>query len=292
MGKKELIQEIVTNEIIKALENGVIPWNKPWVNGMNRNIKSKAAYRGFNQVLLTMVANGTGYQNPYWGTFKQITEAGGRVRKGEHGTVVMYFQMVKASKNAGENESGAEMERLFPLLRYYKVFNLDQCENVESPAIIETVYTNKPATENAESIIAGYQKPPRVEHKNQARAFYRPSTDSITMPTMKQFKNDVGYYGTLFHELVHSTGAAHRLNRPEFVNSNGKDSAAYGAEELTAEIGATMLLNLSGFESGYIENAAAYCESWLAALKNDRGMIIKAASKAQAAMVHIAGEIQ
>jgi len=293
---KKRVVEIVTQQVIDALESGTVPWDRPWNGpGFHRNLASKKPYRGFNQWLLQWDATQKGFECPYWATFKQIKNKGGHVRKGEHGTQITYFNIVRVKDKSGAvNDKGETLEVNIPLMRYYTVFNLEQADGIEIPPMIESKIktTDASATDAAGAVVAKMQAPPKIRHYKQDRAFYRPSTDSVHMPEMDQFKTDAGYFGTLFHELTHSTGHKKRLDR-EYPENHGVGSPGYAREELTAELGSAMLLNMVGFEGKReVERTAAYIDSWLKALNDDRGLIIKAANQAYKAVECITGEIE
>ena len=128
----------------------------------------------------------------------------------------------------------------------------------------------------------------KLIHEEGDRAFYRPTTDSITLPLMAQFTATAEYYSTAFHELTHSTGHASRLNRLEKVAFFGTE--AYSKEELVAEIGASALVNHAGLEtSRSLRNSVAYIQNWLSVLKNDKRFIVSAWGKAEKAVNLILG---
>lgn len=257
------VYEIVTEKIIKELENGTIPWSRPWgIEGAPINFTSKKEYRGINTFLLAMARRST----PYWLTLKQANALDGSVKAGEKGSPIVYFQWI-------EKEDGEE----FPLLKYYTVFNADQIRGIEFPKIAARVFN---PIESAETVVTGMPKRPEIIHA-EPRAYYRPSTDIINMPKKELFTSEHGYYSTLFHELAHSTGHASRLDR-HF--KDGADchfgSATYAKEELVAEMSNAFLCATVGIDNE-IQNNAAYIASWLKALKNDRKMAVVAAAQAQ-----------
>lgn len=127
-----------------------------------------------------------------------------------------------------------------------------------------------------------------ITHEAGDRAFYCPSTDSITLPHMAQFAETSEYYSTAFHELTHSTGHAKRLNRMN--NTAFFGSEAYSKEELIAEIGASALVNVAGLETSHsFRNSTAYIQNWLQVLKDDKRFIVFAAGKAEKAVNMILG---
>lgn len=176
-----------------------------------------------------------------------------------------------------------------PFLRYYNVFHLDQCEGIQ-PRFAEEATPGESLSpdEAAEHIVQDYVQRSGVKLtiQHSDRAFYRPLTDSVTVPELVQFTSVSEYYSTLFHELTHSTGHASRLNRLSKEACFG--SEAYSKEELIAELGAAFLVNHAGLETdGSFRNSAGYIQSWLKALKDDKRLIVSAAGKADKAVAMI-----
>jgi antirestriction protein ArdC len=172
------------------------------------------------------------------------------------------------------------------MLRYYRVFNLDQVSGIKKPAL-----ENMPAFESikeAEAIAAKYQEEIEVTHGG-SRAYYQPSSDSIRMPDRETFDGSAEYYSTLFHEFTHSTGHKSRLNRAGITETHFFGDEIYSKEELVAEMGAAMLCGVIGIENKTIKNSASYIQSWLAKLKDDKKLVIHAAAAAQKAADFILG---
>ena len=266
----------VTSRIIDQMEQGIIPWQKPWVaSGQAISRSTGKAYSLLNQMLL-----GRGGE---YVTFKQCQQEGGKVKKGEKASMVVFWKWVEQ-----EDEETGEVKQV-PFLRYYNVFHIDQCEGLTAKHMPELPATAKP-DETAESMIAAYAQRSGVTIKHQEgdRAFYRPSNDTVVLPLLAQFAETAEYYSTAFHELTHSTGHASRLNRLEKVAFFG--SEAYSKEELIAEIGAAALVNTAGLETANsFRNSAAYVQNWLKVLKDDKRFIVSAAGKAEKAVNLILG---
>jgi len=266
----------ITNRIIDQMEQRTIPWQKPWVaSGSCVSYATGKPYSLLNQMLL-------GRPGEY-ATFKQIQQAGGYVKKGQKASMVVFWKWLEKE----DEETGEKKE--IPFLRYYNVFHIDQCEGLK-PRHVEPLPQTANADQKAESIICGYLHTSGVKLNHEAgdRAFYRPSTDSITLPLLAQFKETAEYYSTAFHELVHSTGHAKRLNRIAGTAYFG--SEAYSKEELVAEIGASALVNASGLETaGSFRNNSAYVQNWLQVLKSDKRFIVSASGKAEKAVHMILG---
>ena len=267
----------ITERIISLLEQGTVPWHKPWKSktGLPRNLISKKQYRGVNVFLLMSMS----YESPFWLTFHQASELGGTVRKGEKSCQVVFWKQLKV-KDAENDE-----ERKIPLLRIYHVFNVSQCEGLKAMPATEEIpgIATKPA-----EIVALMPNPPVIKH-GMTQAFYSPSADEIGMPARERFENESGYYATLFHELVHSTGHKKRLHRTTLIENTGFGSDPYSREELIAELGSAFLCGQAEIVDRTINNTAAYLEGWLKQLRNDRTLIVQAAAQAQKAADYIIG---
>ncbi|PFP29367.1 antirestriction protein [Bacillus sp. AFS073361] len=264
------IYEMVTNQIIEQLEKGVIPWKKSWVSGGAVNWKTQKGYRGINVMLLPPGE---------YATFKQIAEAGGKVKKGAKSSIVVFWKWL-------EKEENGKIEKV-PLLRYYRVFDINsQVEGLNSKRQAQT-FEHDPI-EKAEEIIKGYVNSPTVGFSSGG-AYYQPSMDHVNMPPMKDFFSAEEFYTTFFHELAHSTGHKSRLDRDGITGTHRFGSEDYSKEELVAEFTASMLAGVCGIEQKTLENAAAYIQSWLRVLKDDKTLLVKAGSQAQKAADYILG---
>ncbi len=281
------IYQMVTDKIILGLQKGNIPWRKPWKGGGHPvNFVSKKQYRGINALLLWLDMQASGYTAPYYMTFKQVNSKGGKVKKGAQSQLIIYWNWI--IKETGELDAkGQPVKRKFPLLKYYRVFNIEQTEGIEYASKAETL-TAFQKIEKCENIVTGYTARPTIKH-GQARAFYSPAEDYINMPKPELFTGEPEYYSTLFHELVHSTGHKERLNRPEVVESDGFGGADYSREELTAEIGTAFICTLAGIDNVTLENSQAYINNWIKALQNDEKMIVFASARAQKAVDYMLG---
>ena len=207
------IYAIVTDKIINLLEQGVVPWRRPWTSaGLPRNLVSKKPYRGINHFLLSA----SKYVSPFWLTMRQANELGGHVRKGEESTLVVFWKVddAKQSTEDLDNETADAKARRRFLLRYYRVFNLEQCELPQAVLDkIPTVETHEhDPIEAAERIIAGMPNPPEIQHAG-SKAFYSPFADRITLPPRELFTSAEEFYATAMHETVHSSGSDKRLAR-------------------------------------------------------------------------------
>jgi antirestriction protein ArdC len=274
--------EVMIERILGLLEAGTVPWQRPWdpAVGLPRNVRG-TPYRGINLLVLGC----QGHESPLWLTFRQVSQLGGRVRCGERGTPVLLWRWPEP---AADTEEAAAARRAAPLVRYYRVWNLLQTEGVEVPAAAAPARV--PATlAHADAVIAGMPSPPAIRHDGGARAFYRPSTDSIHLPPREAFHDADGYNATLFHELIHSTGHLARLARLGVTDGALFGDHTYSEEELVAEMGAACLCAHVGIAERTIENSAAYVASWLRVLRDDRRLLLRAAQQAQRAVDHVLG---
>ena len=272
------VYEYVTDRIIKQLEQGTIPWRRPWQGGEPINYVTRKPYRGVNRLLLP----GGEYL-----TWNQIHARGGSVKKGATAYMVVFYKSyTRVDEMEDEGETLVNIKPTF-VLRYYKVFALGDVTGIESRIL--PVNNDFEPIAAAEKIVAGYKDGPIIEHSDTGRAFYRPSDDIINIPDPKQFDSDAEYYSTLFHEMIHSTGHRSRLDRFKEQKSAAFGSQDYSKEELVAEIGAAMLCGACHIENRTIENSAAYIKSWLERLRNDKTLIVTAAGKAQTAADYIQG---
>jgi antirestriction protein ArdC len=278
---RQEIEAKVTDAIIARLEQGVAPWTKPWTSSgwLPTSLASGKGYRGINTLILSSVAGDKGYESPLWGTFKQIQNFGGQVRKGEKSTAVVFWKILKV-----EDRKAEDTQRSIPLLRYFNVFNAEQTEGLDLPPRFTQSRPSVPVEVGVQNVLDGYVDGPQVRHTPSERAFYSPTEDAITLPVRSQFATAEGYAGTAFHELVHSTGHRSRLDR--FTEASPFGCANYAKEELVAEVGATLLGATVGVGTS-LDESAAYVSSWLRRLSDDRSLIIKAAQQAQKAVDRI-----
>lgn len=274
---KKDVYAIVTNRIIDQLENGTVPWRQPWKDaGVPRNFVSGRPYRGINVMLLSML----GYEQNVFLTAKQLKQIGGSIIPEEDPHLVVYWNYT----NATNENTGDEVQKKKPFLRYYKVYNIAQCAGIVSDLNVETTIVPEPIP-SCEKIVAEMPLCPKIRHKED-KAYYEPMEDFINMPKPKAFESMESYYCTLFHELVHSTGHHSRLNRMGLVQMSEFGSTLYSQEELVAEIGACYLQSYVGITEQF-EQSVAYINGWLKVLRAERHFIITAASLAQKAIDYI-----
>jgi antirestriction protein ArdC len=202
------------------------------------------------------------------------------VRQGESGLPVVYWKF-----GTREVQDGDEIiEQKSVLCRYYKVFNVDQCEGLRvQPAQPVEDQPKAQPIESCEQVVAGWLRKPRIRHGGDCASYHK-VLDCVQMPEKSCFDSGEEYYSTLFHELTHSTGHPTRLNRSTLMDFERFGDHNYSWEELVAEMGAAFLAGYCGIENRTINNSAAYLASWLEALKNDARMVLIAASQAQKAV--------
>ena len=277
------VYEVITDRILERLEQGEVPWHKPWnvKAGFPKNLISKKDYRGIN-VFLT---GSQRYESPYWLTFRQAKELGGNVRKGEKGTPCIFWKWLDYDK---ENQDTGEMEvRHRPMLRYYTIFNVSQCDLPDGKVPeIEGLTNDFDPIPACEGIVDGMPNRPKVEH-GKTRACYNNALDTVSMPNQERFEAPTQYYNVIFHELTHSTGHASRLDRPGITAGHAFGDQDYSKEELVAEMGASFLCGAAGIENDVIESNTGYIAGWLKSLKNDKKLVVMAAAQAQKAADHI-----
>jgi len=278
------VYQTVTDRIISIIERGVLPWRKNWSagSGMPKNLVSKKEYRGVNIFLLSAMP----FSSPYWLTYKQATDLGGYVKRGEKSTPVIFWKMLDAHNQESEEETRSNGR--IPLLRQYHLFSVEQCEGIEVPPDPEETVNPFTPIERAEQIIAGYKDRPEI-HYGGNRAFYRVSDDSVQMPHEYSFDRSESFYHICFHELSHSSGAAHRLARKEVIERNEFGSEDYSAEEICADLSASMLCGVAGISNETIEQSASYIDGWLSVLRSDKKAIVIASARAQASADYILG---
>lgn len=281
------LYQTITDKIIAKLDEGVIPWRRPFAgygeNKLPRNYNSNRPYRGINVFILAF----SGYESPYWLTFKGAKTAGGEVRKGEKGTLVVFWKriLVDDKDNPGKKKS-------IPLLRYFNVFNVEQCDGIdptrgagEQPEADEAF----DPVESAQAILSDYFErdgSPDFQISGNT-ATYNIASDVVTVPEPARFDVREEYYSAAFHEAAHSTGAASRLARKGIVGK--RSTEGYADEELTAEMGAAMLCAVAGIAPATVDNSAAYIDHWRRRISDDPKLVVTAGARAQKAADYILG---
>jgi antirestriction protein ArdC len=290
MAKQEDIRSQITNQIIESLKSGgVPPWRRPWGtspnSGFPTNALSNRRYSGVNVLLLRMASMVHGFTSKYWMTFNQVGDMGGRVQRrpdsvkpGQWGTKIIFF--TKVTKTEVDPITGEEMEDSFPIAKTYCVYNVDQCDGPfdhlkvdESTLAVNDEFVDY---QPAEDLIQNMGLEIRF---GGDRAAYNPTGDFIVCPLKHRFKDENGYYSTIFHEIVHLTGHESRLNRLQHARFGDRK---YAFEELVAELGTSFVLSALGIPQSE-DNSTAYLSNWLDALNRDSRFIFQAASAASKA---------
>ncbi|MCW5631865.1 MAG: DUF1738 domain-containing protein [Rubrivivax sp.] len=278
----------VTDRILEDLAKGVRPWLKPWTSTNTEGRitpplrHNGTPYKGMNVLLLWGEALAKGYASPIWMTYRQATELGAQVRKGEHGSLVVFADRFTKTER---NDKGDEVERSIPFMKGYTVFNTEQVDGLPAHyyAKPEPKGDPLPLIEAAEDFFA--RTSARFQHGGN-RAFYAPARDCIQLPAADAFRDAESYAATKAHELIHWTGHETRCAR-EFGKRFG--DSAYAREELVAELGAAFLCASLGITPEPREDHASYLEHWLAVLKADKRAIFSAAAHAQRAADYLHG---
>ena len=271
------VYAVVTERILEALANGVVPWRKPWRTEAPRNLVSGREYRGVNVLLLQSQP----FESPHWLTFMQAHTLGGIVKRGQRGTPIVFWKVTE------KEDSNGKVSKNF-LLRYFTVFNVAQCEGIEAPPAVERPTFNP--IDACERVVSSYKDPPSILVMGQ-QAAYMPALDRIWVPKPEQFTSPEEYYSTLFHELAHSTGAAHRLARKGVVDAGRFASHTYSFEELVAECCSAFLAAHAGIAPATLENSTAYIASWASKLRSEPRWIVEAAAHASKAADLILGRL-
>ncbi|TPE47887.1 ArdC family protein [Amaricoccus solimangrovi] len=276
------VQQAVTDRIIAAIEAGTPPWRKPWTgDAVGAGFPTRAcgeAYRGINVILLWLEAHEKGYASRFWFTYRQAQALGGQVRKGEKSASVVKFGTFEKPGETPDDDA-----RAIPFTRLYAVFNAEQIDGLPEDYYRSAEPPRDLGTEADPELEAFFAATGAVIVSTpDPRAYYDPRSDRIHMPPIRTFHSMAGYYATLAHEAVHWSGAANRLDRlAKFA-----DRSAYAFEELIAELGNVMLCAELGLTPDFGQSAA-YVESWLKALRDDKRAIFRAAAEAQKAVDYL-----
>ena len=277
----------VTERIIADLEQGIRPWLKPWNAGntegrITRPLRHNGTpYQGINILLLWGETIAKGYAANTWMTYKQAEAIGAQVRKGEHGSLVVFADRFTKTETA---DNGDAIEREIPFMKAYTVFNVQQIDGLPAR------YQTKPETkgeplqliENTERFFAATGA--TFRHGGN-RAYYAPAADIIQLPAPEAFKDAESYAATKAHELTHWTKHPSRLDR-DFGRQRFGDEG-YAREELVAELGAAFLCADLGIPPEPRDDHAAYIGHWLKVLQNDKRAIFQAAAHAQRAVDYL-----
>ncbi|MCK9421235.1 MAG: zincin-like metallopeptidase domain-containing protein [Bacteroidales bacterium] len=278
------VYDILTDHIINLLEQGTVPWKQPWSQKEPpQNLLNRVPYKGINMMLLSAF----NFERNLFLTFNQIKHLSVQLEKGAKSLPVIFWKWPEPEKNQdGSIVKTDDEKKLRPVLRFYSVFNISQIKNLPEQLIPPQDIRQNDSIESCARIVEGMPNRPTIQFVDQ-EAYYSPSRDTVNVPDIKFFESSEGYYATLFHELIHSTGHEKRLNRAAGMKSISFGSEKYSTEELIAEIGACCLEAQAGISDRDFQNNAAYIKGWLARLKKDSRFIVFASSQAQKAADYI-----
>jgi antirestriction protein ArdC len=274
----------VTDKIVAAIEAGagrfVMPWHVTAATGRPINALTGHGYRGVNVVALWAEAAMSGYGTGLWASYRQWERLGAQVRRGEHGSVIVFYNHLNTAPTEELDDSRHRL-----VARAFRVFNLDQVDGWQPPGPASV-----PMVEVFAEVEAFVAATKAVVVHGGSRACYRRDYDRIELPPRDRFRGSPtssaseAYYGTLLHELTHWSGAPHRLNRTFGTRFGDND---YAVEELVAELGAAFLCADLGIANEPRPDHAAYVASWLEVLSDDRRAIFTAAARANDAATYL-----
>ncbi len=297
---KKSVHDIITEKIMKQIESGTPPWKARWIM-KHYNGFAKREYQGLNQLMLSWDMQAMNYSSPVWFSFKQVQKLGGSIRKGAKSSMVIFNKKVTAqpkdkdknedqedgleTNSEGEQEEEKEESskpKTFFLMRYYRVFNLDDVEGIDKEKFVNFANVKH---EKPENIIDGMTKDGLEIQYTGVQPCYIPALDIVQIPDIKNFKSTEDYYASLFHEITHSTGHESRLKRAGVSQLDG-DKHKYSYEELVAEIGSAFLMAETGLKINY-KNSAAYVKGWSQFLKDNKKAIFQASAEARKAVQYV-----
>jgi antirestriction protein ArdC len=261
----------ITSQITELMQQHGSDWTRPWTStaGGPSNVLTGNHYKGINTLLLNLQANDKGYRRPYWATFKQWRMKGGKVRKGQQGTLCVFYKPI-ATDQPGEGY------KTFSIMKHFFLFNADQVEGVEFPELEEPVAIEG----RIHAVDDLINSTGAIIHETGSRAFYSPSKDHIHIPPLSAFTTPEMFYSTLLHELSHWSGHSTRLDRNEGMKGRF-GSSAYAMEELVAELASAFLSIQLKVSHEPRKDHAQYLNSWIKVLDQDPKAFSSAASKAQ-----------
>ena len=294
-------RQAMLNLLIESMEKNPDVWEKGWISmNMPENGETGRKYNGINALYLHIKAQSKGYQDYRWVTFNQAKKLGANIKPKEKGSEVFYWRTydkkTKRDFNVEDIEGLTEEERkkyidenVCYVGRFYTVFNAEQCENFPEMKVKVGMTEEEllKQNENIETIIKNSEASVYYDGGNDA--FYRPSTDTIHLPTLNSFKTKNDYYATALHEIAHSTGHPNRLNRDL---KGGFGTENYAIEELRAELASVFMQSELGIDlsTAEVTNHGAYLNSWIKAIKDDSGVFYRAAADAGKIVDYIKNE--
>jgi len=304
-------EEILTNQLIEFFEKGNT-FKKDWnttTKGKLINCQTSAEYNGSNVVLLMMHQILGGYPHSIYCGFGQGKALKLKLKKGSKSARILMPILHSEDKLDPETKKpildalGDPVKTMWTSFKTACVFNIDQFEDSEQKQKILNKFVSAPGPtvqnfkdhKPTEKLINSYIKRESIDvFFGGNSAFYTPSADTVTMPDKEQFTSRCGFYGTYLHELIHSTGSANpmRLNRPTLTAPN-TDRNSYCLEELITELAAINLcheLKISTIDK--IQNSAAYLESWVKTLKQDKKILFKLLTQSNKAIKYLKGDLK
>ena len=274
------VYKIVTDKILALLEQGTIPWEAPASGAMPMNLVSGKTYNGINAMLLY------GGATPLWLTYNQAKALGGYVKKGEKSSIAIFWKMLDMTKTDNKTENKTETKQ-FPMIRYYSVFNVSQCEGLPAKKIAEYAVRDNQEIRDCQSIIDNMPCKPKITFGTSHTPCYSKTTDEVYLPAREAFVSSERIYKTMFHELIHSTGHSTRLARKSLLDIAAFGDHSYSHEELVDEMGAAFLAYHSGIHESTIDNSAAYIDGWMRTIKANDKILVIAATQANKASNYI-----
>ena len=287
------IYQEVTDRILAEIDAGTPPWRKPWTGstvGLTMPFRATGeAYRGINVLMLWLAASAAGYTSPTWMTYRQAQALGGQVRKGERSALVVKFGTFERE---GEDPTTGDLDTVTRVYaRAYNVFNVDQIDGLDARFYVRPEPARDLGTVSDPILAAWFGRMGvPISESDEAAAYYVPAEDRIHMPRIGTFENAGAFYGTLAHEMAHSTKHPTRLDR-RHEGRTREDN--YAREEVVAELAACMTCARLGIAPAF-DQSAAYLEHWAGVMREDKRAIVRAATMAQAAtdwMFVAAGEV-
>lgn len=275
--------EAVTAHLVKALEGGVVPWRKSWVDASPpSNAVSNRPYRGINLFLLGLGM----FRDHRWLSFKQAQQLRGHVRSGEKSMIAVFWKRLEVKRV--DEVTGDVTDAEIPFLRFYHVFNVEQCDGLQLPALpTPNRATEVLRIERAEKLLETFPSPPKLRYGDSP--WYQPDDDLIQIPPAESFHSTDAFYATLYHEYGHATGHETRLARKGVTGQIRFGSETYGQEELVAELTSAFCCSVAGLDNSLLYSSASYIQGWLKVLKGDPKMVVIAAAQAQKAADYIQG---
>jgi antirestriction protein ArdC len=285
--------QVITDAIIEAMEKRqVIPWRKTWSYDFlaPMNYFSKHEYRGINAIMCSLTPHAT----PFFLTLKQVNRLGGKVCKGAKSIPIVFWKTYYKNadgKTISEEEAktdSSSQKAMFP--KYYRVFNIEDTEGIQYDLPVTEIKSEVEPIDYCEKIVSHMTNKPAIFYADRFSPCYIPAKDEVRMPPINCFDNAEEFYLNQFHELIHATGHSSRLNRKEVIAVTKFGSLNYSREELVAEIGAVYLAQIAGINTTDVfDNSIAYLQGWIQAFKDDKKMILVAASRAQKAVDYVVG---